>query len=45
MSDQYMLSYDGVSLFTNIPLSEHIDSAIDVSMQNYPDIDVDRRDL
>ncbi|XP_071811646.1 uncharacterized protein [Apostichopus japonicus] len=45
ISDHYMVSYDVVSLFTNIPLSETVDIAIDAIMYNNPGIGIERRDL
>ena len=43
--DSFMVSYDVTSLFTNIPLNETIDLAIDLIFQDNPTIKISRGDL
>ena len=43
--DSYMVSYDVCSLFTNIPLNETIDLAIDLIFEHNPEIKISKRDL
>ena len=45
VSGKYVVSYDVVSLFTNIPLDETIDLAVDLILKNRPDLHCSRRDL
>ena len=40
-----MISFDETSLFTNIPLSEEIDIAINLIFENSPDIKFTKREL
>ena len=43
--DKYLVSYDVTSLFTNIPLEETINIAIEVIFQNNPNINISQADL
>ena len=45
VSGKYVVSYDVVSLFTNIPLEETIDLAVDLILQDRSDLDCSRSDL
>ena len=38
MANKFLISFDVSSLFTNIPLSEAIDIAVDLIFENAPDI-------
>ena len=40
-----MISYDVVSLFTNVPLSETIDIAVNLIFENKPELKINRREL
>ena len=44
-SNKFMISFDVVSLFTNIPLDETIDLAIDVILEKVEGIDISRTKL
>ena len=44
-SNKFMVSYDVVSLFTNIPLDETIDIAIDVIFKSNPNIKISKANL
>ena len=39
------MSFDVVSLFTNIPLTETIELAVDIITQNEPDLKIERDEL
>ena len=43
--DKFFISYDVESLFTNIPLNETIDIAIDLIFANNPTFTINRKDL
>ena len=43
--ESYMVSYDVTSLFTNIPLDETIDMAVDLVFGNHPQIKISKSDL
>ena len=45
MTDKSLISFDVTSLFTNIPLSEAIDIAINLIFENSPDIKFTKREL
>ena len=45
LKGKYMVSFDVSSLFTNIPLVETIELAIDLIFTKYPELKVSRRDL
>ena len=45
MTDKFLISFDVTSLFTNIPLSETIDIAINLIFENSPDITFTKREL
>ena len=45
MTDKFLISFDVTSLFTNIPLSEAIDIAINLIFENSPDIKFTKRDI
>ena len=45
MTDKFLISFDVTSLFTNIPLSEAIDIAINLIFENSPDIKFTKREL
>ena len=44
-TDKFLISYDVQSLFTNIPLNETIDIAVEVLLRNEPDLEISNRDL
>ena len=43
--DKFLISYDVTSLFTNIPLDETIEIAVNVILENEPDIKIDKNEL
>ena len=43
--NKYMVSFDVTSLFTNIPLDETLDLAVNLIMTNRPDLKCSKRDL
>ena len=43
--DKFLISFDVTSLFTNIPLEETIDIAIDTIFLNYPNVKFTRKEL
>ena len=43
--DKYLTSFDVVSLFTNIPLYETIELAVDIIKSKYPDLKITRNEL
>ena len=45
MTDKFLISFDVMSLFTNIPLSEAIDIEINLLFENSPDIRFTKREL
>ena len=45
LKGKYMVSFDVASLFTNIPLVETVDLAVDLIFTKYPELKVSRRDL
>ena len=45
MTDKFLISFDVTSLFTNIPLSEAIDIAINLLFENSPDTKFTKREL
>ena len=45
MTDKFLILFDVMSLFTNIPLSEAIDIAINLLFENRPDIKFTKREL
>ena len=45
VADKFLISFDLTSLFTNIPLSEAIDIAINLIFENSPDIKFTKREL
>ena len=45
VTDKFLISFDVTSLFTNIPLSEAIDIAINLIFENSPDIKFTKRDI
>ena len=45
VSDKYIVSYDVVSLFTNIPLNETIDLAVDLIFRDNPSLKCSKEDL
>ena len=44
-SNKFMVSYDVMSLFTNIPLDETINIAVEILLKSKPDIKVSRSEL
>ncbi len=44
-SESYMVSYDVTSLFTNIPLNETIDLAVDLIFEHDPGIKISKQEL
>ena len=42
---KFLISFDFTSLFTNIPLEETINIAIDTNFQNYPNVKFTRKEL
>ena len=42
---KFLISFDVTSLFTNIPLEETIDIAIDTIFQNYPNVKFTKKEL
>ena len=44
-SNKYLISYDVVSLYTNIPLKESIELAVDTIITNEPDIKIGKAEL
>ena len=45
MTDKSLISFDLTSIFTNIPLSEATDIAINLIFENSPDIKFTKREL
>ena len=45
VTDKFLVSFDVTSVFTNIPLSEAIDIAINLIFQSSPDIKFAKREL
>ena len=45
VADKFLISFDVASLFTNVPLSEAIDIAINLIFENSPDIKFTRCEL
>ena len=45
VTDKFLVSFDLTSVFTNIPLSEAIDIAINLIFQSSPDIKFAKREL
>ena len=45
MTDKFLISFDVTSLFTNIPLSEEIDIAVNLIFENSPDIKFTKPEL
>ena len=45
VTDKFLISFDVTSLFTNIPLSEAIDIAINLIFENSPDIKFTKREV
>ena len=44
-NNKFLVSFDVVSLFTNIPLTETIDIAVDLILTNHPNLKISRSDL
>ena len=44
-NNSLMISYDVVSLFTNVPLSETIDIAVNLIFENKPELKISRKEL
>ena len=44
-NDQHLISYDVVSLFTNIPLHETINLAVDLIIKNEPKLKISKKEL
>jgi len=44
-TNKYMVSYDVCSLFTNIPLKETIDLAVDLILNKHPNFSLKRTEL
>ena len=44
-SPHFMVSFDVESLFTNIPLNETINIAVDLILENKPEIELTKKDL
>ena len=42
---KFLISFDVISLFTNIPLEETINIAIDTIFENYPNVKFTRKEL
>ena len=45
LSKKFLVSYDVTSLFTNIPLQETIDIAIDLIFNNNPNLNITKKEL
>ena len=45
VSGKYLVSYDVQSLFTNIPLEETLDIAVETLIQREPNINISRKNL
>ena len=45
LSEKFLLSYDVTSLFTNIPLQETIDIAINLIFSHNPNLNITRKEL
>ena len=45
MSDKFMVSFDVVSLFTNIPLVECVNLAVDYISEGNPDLKLSKEEL
>ena len=45
VSEYFMVSYDVCSLFTNIPLNETIDLAVDIIFNNNPSMNITKPQL
>ena len=45
VSDYFMVSYDDCSLFTNIPLNETIDLAVDIIFDNNQSMNITKSQL
>ena len=45
LEGQFMISFDVCSLFTNIPLNETIDLAVDLILNKKPDLKISKREL
>ena len=45
LSKKFLVSYDVTSLFTNIPLQETIDIAINLSFNHNPNLNITRKEL
>ena len=45
LSKQFLVSYDVTSLFTNIPIQETIDIAINLIFNNNPNLNITRKEL
>ena len=43
--DTFLISYDVTSLFTNIPLQETLDIAVDKILRNEPDLKINKKEL
>ena len=44
-TENFLISYDVTSLFTNIPLNETIDIAVNIIKENEPEFKIDKSDL
>ena len=44
-TDKYLISFDIVSLFSNIPLDETIKLSVDILLKNEPDLKINREEL
>ena len=44
-NNKFMVSYDGISLFTNVPLNETINIAVEVIFKNNPNIKITKPEL
>ena len=44
-NDSFLISFDVESLFTNIPLEETVNLAVDTIFENEPDIKISKKDL
>ena len=45
LSKTFLVSYEGISLFTNIPLQENIDIAINFIFNHSPNLNITRKEL